>query len=527
MTTTTAGKRKALAWAVVGLLLLVVAAVSFTRPTPADIPADQLIARSSADAKTLTSALPPKAADKRMALQGVGSIPDVVTQISGEDGVSAVRVWSPSGTLLAASDAGDPTVAAAAESAAIAAAHGPNARPSSLSNAAGDALQTFDPVLPDKANGVVVEIVRSTTEHVLPFKAIGAGLAGIALVFLIVAVTALLTSSGNVAVPAGVNPVSPDGEPLAPEPPRPVRSDPEPAAAAVDPGEERDLQRMRQKLKTSEASRAAMETQMEQLRAQLRVGTQGSDQIVAGLDSSLASSQLRAHEAGEKLLLAETRAKAADQRAAVAEEALSRATPSDATERLGASETEVAAAMARIATLEGELSDHQARARDAEARAKEAQVREAAITEQVQGHTSQTDQAEQRERTLSERATQAEMRASNAEQALANATQRVSELEARLAAAPPAPAPSTADEHDREALTQARMELARAQDLGEQALAKLEISENRAASADAQTAELRKQVVVAESRVQEAELRAAKAAAREPVVREPVVREPI
>src|SRR5437868_3780644 len=128
MTTTTAGKRKATVWAVVGLLLLIAAAAAFTRPAPTDVPVGQLIARSSTDAKTVPSALPAKPSDKQMGLQAVGTIPAVISQISDEDGVSAVRLWSPTGTLLASADAADNTVATAAESAAITAAHGPNAK---------------------------------------------------------------------------------------------------------------------------------------------------------------------------------------------------------------------------------------------------------------------------------------------------------------------------------------------------------------------------------------------------------------
>jgi len=515
--------REALGWGVVAVLLLMGAAASLTRPAPALIPVAQLEARSAVDAKALAVAIPGKYADQHLSLQGVGTLPAALSDIAKQNGVSAVRLWSPSGVLLASSDPADAAAAAAAEIAAIGAAHGSNAQPSNLAGQPG-LLRIFEPVLPDKSNAVVAELVRNTSESGLPFKGIGAGLAVFGVLGLILALVSLLRAGGSTAnVPAVAGTAS-----------VPAPAVPAPAAEATDdagdPVADRDADRLAQKLKTSEASRAAMETQMEQLRAQLRVGTQGSEQIVADLDNSLASSQLRVHEAGEKLALAESRAREGEQRAAIAEEALSRATPSDAADRLVALESELATARNTISVLEGAVAEHQARTRDAEARAGEAEKRSTAVNDQVAQHAARADEVETRQRELEDRAASAEVRTTQAEGALAEAVQHAADLEARVtnaeasaaAAAAVAPtaqgAPDTSDLEAREAAAresaaQLQLELARAQDLAEQAVAKLEASEGRVASAEASTAQAQAKLADAESRARDAEARAAVAGA--------------
>ena len=436
---------KALGLGVVAVLLLMGAGVSLSRPAPALIPAAQLEARSAVDAKALALAIPAKFADKHLSLQGVGPLPAALSDIAKQDGVSAVRLWSPSGVLLASSASADAAAAAAAEKAAISAAHGSNAHPSTLADQPG-LLRIFEPVLPDRSNAVVAELVRNTSESGLPFKAIAAGLAAFGILGLIMALVSALRGGGPTAnVPAVTATAS------APAPAGPADTGPADAgpADAGDRADDRDGNRLAQKLKASEASRAAMETQMEQLRAQLRMGTQGSEQIVADLDNSLASSQLRAHEAGEKLALAETRTREAEQRAGIAEEALSRATPSEATDRLVALESELATARNTISMLEGAVAEHQARTRDAEARAGEAEHRATAMNDQATQHAARAEEVEIRQRELEERAISAEVRTTQTEGAL-EAVQHAVDLEAgatnaeAAAAAAPAAVPAVA-----------------------------------------------------------------------------------
>lgn len=440
-------KSKALGWAAAAVLLLAGAGVCFSRPAPALIPVDQLEARSASDATSLASAIPRRYADKPRSLQGLGGLSATLSEIAKEDGVSAVRLWSPSGLLLASDDPQDPAAATAAEKTVIGAAHGVGAAASTLADQPG-LLRIFEPVLPDMPNAVVAEVVRNTSETGLPFRAIAAGLAALGALSLI---TALLSLRGGSAGKVPASPAVPaDSAPAAEEP----DDDASPAA-------ERDGRRLAQKLKTSEASRAAMETQMEQLRAQLRMGTFGSEQVVAELDSSLASSQLRAHEAGEKLALAETHAKEAEQRALIAEEALARATPSEAADRLIALEAELATVRSTIAVLEGAVSEHQARTRDAEARSADAEKRATAVTDQVAEHAARAAEVESRQRELENRSGSAEARASQAEGALAEAVQRAAEAQ--------------------DSAARLKIELARAQDLAEHAAAKLQASEARVA----------------------------------------------
>lgn len=480
-------KSNALGLGVVAILLLACAGFASSRPAPAAISLTQLEARSALDARTLSGAIPAKFPDKRMSLQGLGDLPgdlpSVITQIAGETGVSSVRLWSPSGTPLASADENDPTAATTADLPLIAAASGADARSSSVGDQAGG-LRIFEPVLPGKPNAVVAEIVRSTTEGGLPFKAIGAGLGAFGVLALIIALASLRAGSGT-----KVAPVAADGSlPASVDEP----ADPEDGAPA------RSSVRLTQKLQTSEASRAAMETQMQQLRAQLRMGTQGSEQMMADLDRSLASSQQRVHEANEKAVLAETRASAAEQRAVTAEEALSRATPSDAADRAVALEAELAAAKGKIAELEGSaaelegsVAEHQARTRDAEARAGESEQRVKVVAAQVAEHAALSGQAESRQRELEDRAATAEARATQVEAAAraASAPVRgpdVTALEVRASAA-------------EESAAQLKIQLSRAQDLAEQALAKLDTSEGRVTSAEAK-AEAQRRADVAERR---------------------------
>ena len=472
-----ARKSKALGWGVVAILLLACAGFASSRPAPAAISLTQLEARSALDARTLSGAIPAKVPDKHLSLQPVGELTAVITQIAGETGVSSVRLWSPSGTLLASADGNDPTAATTADLPLIAAASGADARSSSVSDQAGG-LRIFEPVLPGKTNAVVAEIVRSTTEGGLPFKAIGAGLGALGVLALIIALASLRGGSGTKAAP-----VAADGSLPAPldEP-----------ADAEDGAPARSSVRLTQKLQTSEASRAAMETQMEQLRAQLRMGTQGSEQMMADLDRSLASSQQRVHEANEKAVLAETRARAAEQRAVTAEEALSRATPSDAADRAVVLEAELAAAKGKIAELEGSVAEHQARTRDAEARAGETEKRVKVVAAQVAEHAALSGQAESRQRELEDRAATAEARATQAEAAARAASAPVggpdvTALEVRASAA-------------EESAAQLKIELSRAQDLAEQALAKLDTLEGRVTSAEAKAAEAQRRADVAERR---------------------------
>ncbi len=408
-------KSKAVGWAAAAVLLLAGAGVCFSRPAPALIPVDQLEARSASDAASLASVIPPKYADKARSLQGLGGLSVTLSEIAKEDGVSAVRLWSPSGLLLASDDPQDPAVATAAEKTVIAAASGAAAAPSSLEDQPG-LLRSFQPVLPDKSNAVVAELVRNTSETGLPFKAIAAGLAALGSLSLIIALVSLRGGS------AGKVP----GAPEAPDDSAPSTED---SGGDASPAAEPDGRRLAQKLKTSEASRTAMETQMEQLRAQLRAGTYGSEQLVADLDNSLASSQLRVHEVGENLALAETRAREAEQRALTAEDALSRIAPSEVADRVIALEAELATARSTIAVLEGAVSEHRARAHDAEARSGDAERRAAAVTNQVAEHEARTAEVQSRQRELEDRSGSAEARAARAEEALAAAVQRAAEAQ--------------------------------------------------------------------------------------------------
>lgn len=439
-----AGKRKALAWGVVSLLLLAAAGAAFSRPDPALIPMDQLQARSAVDAGNLAPSVPSKLSNKTLALQGTGDLPHALGRIADESGVSVVRLWSTTGVLLASSDGADETAATSAELGAIGGARGPGATASTLTDQEG-VVRVFEPVVPLKANATVAEIVRDTRETSLPFKAIAAGLGVLGLIALLVALVGAFSGSGRLAA---ASPAPSSGPAPSPGPAVPADS--------VEPGPDRDIDRMAQKLKTSEASRAAMETQMEQLRAQLRMGSQGAEQVVAGLDASLSSSQLRVHDAQEKLAAAEARAIEAEQRAATAEEALSRATPSEAADRVVSTESELAQARNTIAELEGAVSEHQARTRDAEARAGEAD-------------------------------------------------RRAADIEARAAV--------QEDKSPDEVTTKLQIDLARAQDLAEQALAKLEAAEVKATTAESRVAELEAKIGDAESRIRDAEARAAVAGA--------------
>jgi hypothetical protein len=480
-----ARKTKSFGWGVAAVLLLVGAAVSYGRPAPTQIPEDQLVARSLTDAQTIAGAIPAKFADRHLSLQNAGPVSAAVAEVAGEDGVSDVRVWSPSGALLAASDANDPSAATSAVKTLIVGAHGAGAQEATLSGEAGS-LRVFEPVLPDRSNAVVAEIVRSTQESGLPFKAIAAGLGVAGGLALIIAVASLFGGREKALVPAVTAGVA-EG----------VTSEPQPGEPAID----RAAERLAQKLKTSEASKAAMETQMEQLRAQLRMGRQGSEQAVADLDHSLASSQHRVHEAGENLLLAEARAKEAEERAAAAEEALSRATPSDASARVVTLESEIAAARRTIAELEGAVAEHQARTRDAEARAGEAEKQVRALGDQGSDHAAKLAAVEARERELEDRLSTAKARATQAESdAVSAAAPDTREVEARAVAA-------------EGALAQLQLELARAKDLEEQALEKLEASESRAAASESKANAARKQLEDAESRARDAETRAAIAGA--------------
>ena len=461
-----ARRSKALGWGAAAVLLLACGGYLLSRPTPAAISLTQLEARSTLDARALAGAVPAKVPDKRLSLLSSGDIPSVIAQISGEVGVAGVRLWSPSGTLLASADQTDPTAATTADLPLIAAASGVDARSSSVGDQAGG-LRIFEPVLPGKPNAVVAEIVRSTTEGGLPFKAIGAGLGALGVLALIIALASLRGGSGTKAAAA-----SGDGS-------LPASVD-EPADAE-DGTPPRSSVRLTQKLQTSEASRAAMETQMEQLRAQLRMGTQGSEQMMADLDRSLASSQQRVHEANEKAVLAETRARGAEQRTAIAEEALSRATPSDAVDRAVALEAELAAAKSKIAELEGTVAEHEARTRDAEARAGESDQRAKAITDQAAERAALASQAENRRRELEERAATAEARATQAEAAAQAAS--------ALLAGPDVTALEVRASVAEESAAQLKIELSRAQDLAEQALANLETSQSRVVSAEAKAAE--------------------------------------
>ncbi|MEA2579221.1 MAG: hypothetical protein QOE83_113 [Actinomycetota bacterium] len=526
----TARKGKALGWGIVAIVLLGGAGVSFTRPAATPIPVAHLEAASATDAGTLALVIPGKFADRRLSLQEAGTVPATVTEIATQDGVTAVRLWSTSGVLLASSDPADAALAGPMEKPLITAAQGATAEPGSMSGGSG-LLRIFEPVSPDKPNAVVAEFVRSTSDQGLPFKAIAAGLAALGLLALILALASLRGASSPKVPVAAPQPIDTDA------PPAPGQPSPHPQEAggpAADPKVERDSGRLVQKLKNSEASRAAMETQLEQLRAQLRMGTQGSEQVVAEMDRSLASSQQRAHEAGEQLALAEAARKEAEQRAAVAEEALSRATPSDAAERLVAVEAEFAAAQSRIAELEGIVAEHQARTRDAEARSGEAEKRSTVVTNQVAEHEARATEVEGRQAELENRAGSAEARATQAERALADAVQHAADLEMRVTNAEAAaasvvaatptpglgdtPTPGAADVQTPDAATQGsdaqlQLELARAQDLAEQALAKLETVEIRAAKAEAAAAAVRGKLADAESRMRDAEARAAVAGA--------------
>lgn len=470
-------KSKALGWGAAAVLLLACAGYLLSRPTPAAISLTQLEARSALDARALAGAVPAKVPDKRLSLLSSGDLPSVIAQIAGEVGVSGVRLWSPLGTLLASSDPNDATAATASDAAVIAGAVGAGAKATDVAGQAGQ-RRIFEPVWPAKSNAVVAEIVRSTTEGGLPFKTIGAGLGAFGVLALIIALASLRGGSGTKAAP-----VAADGSLPAP--------DDEPADAE-DGAPARSSVRLTQKLQTSEASRAAMETQMEQLRAQLRMGTQGSEQMMADLDRSLASSQQRVHEANEKAVLAETRARTAEQRAVTAEEALSRATPSDAADRAVVLEAELAAAKGKIAELEGSVAEHQARTRDAEARAGETEKRVKVVAAQVAEHAALSGQAESRQRELEDRAATAEARATQAEAAARGASAPVggpdvTALEVRASAA-------------EESAAQLQIELSRAQDLAEQALAKLDTSEDRVTSAEAKAAEAQRRADVAERR---------------------------
>jgi hypothetical protein len=264
--------------------------------------------------------------------------------ILGDTHVSAVRVWTVEGALIFSTVDGDNGTVDATSFAALA-----SGDTVALQDDSATTLRTFAP-----AGGSIGEVQQDAAAidaaAKLPWKVLQLALLGVALILFVAAFFAGNAPRTKTEKPAKAKrgARTEDDRAVAEEPSRSSRGD-----ADVDP----ELVKLHQRTQKAEASRRAMEDQLNVLRSQLQSGDAGSVSRISDLEGSL-------QDAHGRVVAAEEKHVALQSRIAELEAAAAATGPPEA--RLAALEEELRDAKTAAAEIQGQFSQLEMRAVQAE-----------------------------------------------------------------------------------------------------------------------------------------------------------------